>query len=693
MSTLPRIVLPAVAVALSLAACQKKPVESAAPAAAAWKLDESQLVQPIAFAASDVDAAQNACVNLTANANAKWLAANPIPGDKTRWGTFDVLAERSLQVRKQLAEQAAAKATPSGNEKIIADFWATGMDEAKLNQQGIEPLKATLATIDALADGPAVAGYLRQAAARGDSPVFLFGSDLDFKDSNMNIALAYQGGLSLPDRAYYLDKDKQPIRDAFVAHVAKVLELSGMAAADAATAAKQVLAFETRLAKVSKSREQLSRDALLRYNPITPAEADKLTPNFSWTQFFESQGLAVPAKFSLAIPAFHQEVSRMLADVPVAQWKNVLRFKLVDGASPYLSDELYAERFAFYNKTLNGQQEPALRWKRVLNTLENGAGEAMGDAYVQVAYPPESKARMDELVKNLSGALKGRIEKLTWMSDATKAKALEKWAAFTPKIGYPTKWRDFSGLATSRDSYYGNVEAAQEFNYKWDIGKIGKPVDKTEWLLTPQTVNAYYNPQQNEVVFPAAILQAPFFNAKADDAYNYGGIGAVIGHELTHGYDDQGSRFGPTGNAEVWWTDEDAKKFAALTSKLEKQFSGYDALPGIKVNGRLTLGENIADLGGLSIAYDALQAASAGKEDTRIDGLTRDQRFFYGWASVWRSNIRPEAAKVRVVSDPHAPDSIRAIGAPSNHPAFAAAFGCKDNDPMVHAADQRVVIW
>jgi putative endopeptidase len=693
MSKLPPLALPiAAAVALSLAACQKKEAE-APPTAAAWKLDESQLLQPIQFSASDVDAAQNACVNLSANANGKWLAANPIPADQTRWGAFNVLAERSLQVRRQLAEQAAARTTPSGNEKIIADFWATGMDETKLNQQGIEPLKASLAAIDALADGPAVAAYLREAAARGDTPLFLFGSDLDFKDSNMNIALAYQGGLSLPDRAYYTDKDKQAIRDAWVAHVGRMLELSGIAAADAATAARQVLALETRLAKASKSREELSRDALLRYNPVTPAEADKLTPNFPWTEFFKSQGLAVPEKFSLAIPAFHQEFSRMLADVPVAQWKSLLRYKLVNGAAPYLSDALYAERFAFYNKTLNGQQEPSPRWKRVLNTLENGAGEAMGAAYVEVAYPPESKARMDELVKNLSAALKGRIEKLAWMSDATKAKALEKWAAFTPKIGYPTKWRDFSGLATSRDSYYGNVEAAQQFNYKWDIGKIGKPVDKTEWLLTPQTVNAYYNPQQNEVVFPAAILQPPFFDPKADDAYNYGGIGAVIGHELTHGYDDQGSRFGPTGNAEVWWSDEDAKKFEALTGKLVKQFSNHEALPGLKVNGRLTLGENIADLGGLAIAYDALQKASEGKEDTKPDGLTRDQRFFYGWASIWRSNTRPEAVKVRVVSDPHAPDTIRAFGAPSNHPAFAAAFGCKDTDPMVLGAEQRVVIW
>jgi putative endopeptidase len=395
----------------------------------------------------------------------------------------------------------------------------------------------------------------------------------------------------------------------------------------------------------------------------------------------------------LAIPGFHQELSRMLADVPVAQWKHYLRFRLVDAASPYLSDPFVNERFEFYSKTLGGQQQLQPRWKRVLGTLESGAGEAMGQLYVQVAYPPEARARMDELVSNLLQGLKGRIEKLPWMSDATKARALEKWAAFTPKIGYPVKWRDYGALATSRDSYFGNVAAARAFNYQWEIGKIGKPVDKTEWHMTPQTVNAYYNPQQNEVVFPAAILQPPFFDPKADDAYNYGGIGAVIGHELTHGYDDQGSRFGPTGNFEQWWTPQDAKQFESRTGLLVKQFNNYEVAPGLKVNGRLTLGENIADLGGLSIAYDALQKATAGKPDEPIDGLTRDQRFFYGWAAAWRQNMRPEALRLQVASNEHAPDSTRAMGAPANLAAFATAFGCKEGDPMVNAGAKRVEIW
>ncbi len=377
----------------------------------------------------------------------------------------------------------------------------------------------------------------------------------------MNIAMAFQGGLGLPDSTYYSDAKHKDKLAAYETHVAKVLELSGVAAADAAKQAKDVIAFETRLAKASKSRAELSRDTELYYNPVTPAEADKLTPNFPWTKFFESQGLAVPKMFSLAIPAFHQEVSKMLADVPVATWQSYLRFRTVDGASPFLSDAFVQENFAFYNQTLRGQKELKERGKRVLDVIENQTGEAMGQMYVKVAFSPESKARMETLVKNLSASLKTRIENLAWMSDDTKKKALEKWSTFTPKIGYPDKWRDWNGLNTSRDSYIGNVLAANEFNYKWDLGKIGKPVDRTEWGMPPQMVNAYYNPQQNEIVFPAAILQPPFFDPNATDEMNYGGIGAVIGHEMTHGYDDQGSRFGPTGNFENWWTEADAKGF------------------------------------------------------------------------------------------------------------------------------------
>lgn len=654
-------------------------------------LDQSKLPPFNQFKATDLDAAKNACTDFNGFVNGQWLAANAIPGDRTSWGAFEMLGERSLAVQQQLAEQAAAMKGASGVEKIVGDFWATGMDEVKIEAAGIAPLKSRLDAIDALKNGPGVAEYLRQSFAKGEQAVFGFGPSPDFKNSSMNIAYAFQGGLGLPDPGYYTDK--KDIVAEYEKHIAKVLELSGVAAADAAKQAKDVVAFETRLAKVSKSSEELSRDAGLSYNPVSLAEADKLAPNFPWTKFFESQGVEAPKMFSLAIPAFHAEVSKMLADTPAPVWKSYLRFHTVDGASPFLSKAFVQENFNFYNQTLRGQKEMRPRAKRVLGTIEGQAGEALGQMYVQVAFPAESKARMEELVKNLSMALKGRIENLAWMSPETKKKALEKWATFTPKIGYPDKWREWNGLQTSRNSYIENVLAANAFNYQWSLSKIGKPVDKTEWGMSPQTVNAYYNPLQNEIVFPAAILQPPFFDAKADDALNYGGIGAVIGHEMIHGYDDQGSRFGPTGNFENWWTEADSKGFSSLTSKLIAQFDGYEAAPGKMVNGNLTLGENIADLGGLAVAYDALQRASAGKPDPKVDGIDRDQRFFLNWGTVWRRNFTPKELEVRLVTDPHAPANFRAVGSPSNHPAFAKAFTCKAGDPMFRDGEKRIVIW
>jgi putative endopeptidase len=694
----PAALAAALASTLALGACKQAPAPAAdtakaAPATPAYTLDEAKLPPVIRFTPADLDAAGNACKDFGAYVNGKWLAANDIPADRSSWGAFDMLAERSLAVRHQLAEQAASNEGATGVDKIVGDFYATGMDQAKVDAQGLAPMQDELDAIGAIADQAALAEYLRTSAAKGQNSLFDFGPEADFKNSSMNIAYATQGGLGLPDRGYYFDADKKDKLEAYRKHVAKVLELSGTDAAAAAKQADAVVAFETRLAKASKSSEELSRDVSLYYNPVSPADADKLTPNFPWTKFFESQGIAVPQVFSLAMPAFHKEVNAMLADVPVDDWKAYLRFHAVDDASPYLSDAFAQESYEFYGKTMRGQKEQKARWKRVLGAVENGAGEAFGQIYVKTAFPAESKARMEQLVQNLRTALKARIEKLDWMSDDTKAKAIAKWNSFTPKIGYPDKWRDWSGLKTSRDSYIGNVLAANEFNYKWQLSKIGKPVDKTEWTMSPQTVNAYYNPLQNEIVFPAAILQPPFFDPKADDALNYGGIGAVIGHEMTHGYDDQGSRFGPTGNFENWWTEADAKGFAARTEKLVNQFNGYEALPGLKVNGKLTLGENIADLGGLNTAYDAMKAATAGTPDPMTDGLSRDQRFFINWETVWRDKMAPDYLKVIVNTNPHAPGEFRAIGAPSNMPAFAAAFQCKPGDAMVASDDKRVVIW
>lgn len=695
------ILLLTLAVSAALAGCSKSDPEAAtgpdttaaAPASPTLTLDESKLPGVNRFVLDDLDASKNACTDFAGYANSKWLAANAIPSDRTSWGAFEMLAERSTAIQHQLAEQAAAHPGATGVEKIVGDLWATGMDEAKINAQGIEPIKPMLTAIDGLQDQDAIAGYLRDTAAKGQNFLFGFGSMPDFSKPEINTAIAAQGGLGLPDTKFYFDKGKQDIRDAYVAHIAKVLELSGVPAADAGKQANDVMAFETRLAKASKSREDFSRDVGLYNNMVTLTEADTLTPNFTWTRFFESQGVTAPEKFSLSVPSFHQEVSKMLADTDPAIWRSYLRFHTIDKASPYLSDDFANENFNFYAKTLRGQKEIKPRWKRVLATVEEQAGEALGQMYVKVAFSPESKARMEALVENLGTALKARIENLEWMSDETKQKALVKQAAFTTKIGYPDKWREWNGLSTSRDSYIGNVLAAQEFNYKWDLSKVGQPVDKTEWGMPPQMVNAYYNPLQNEIVFPAAILQPPFFDPEASDEMNYGGIGAVIGHEMTHGYDDQGSRFGPTGKFENWWNDADAKGFASRTGKLETQFNDYRTDDGQPINGRHTLGENIADLGGLATAYDAMKKATEGTPDPMTDGLTRDQRFFLNWATVWRRNFTPEELKNRIATDEHAPAQFRAIGAPSNLPAFAAAFSCKAGEPMVRGDKDRVVIW
>ena len=695
----PKALLLSLAIAGVIAGCNRQDADTTAAGTdtaadtARFTLDETNLPPVNRFTQSDLDSSVDACTDFGGHVNGKWLAANDIPGDRTSWGAFEMLDERSKAVQRQLAEQAAALEDASGVEKIVGDLWATGMNAEAINAAGITPIKGHLDAISALDSSEAVAEYLRTSAAKGQNFLFGFGPEADFKDSANNIAYAMQGGLGLPDKTYYTDADKADKLAAYEKHIAKVLEMSGVAAADAATQASNVIAFEKRLAGVSKSQEEMSRDVSLYYNPVTPAEADTLTPNFSWTRFFDSQGVEAPEMFSLAMPDFHAEVSEMLEDVPVEQWQSYLRFHTVDGASPYLSDEFVQANYEFYGKTMRGQKELKERGKRVLDTIESQAGEALGQMYVDVAFPADSKAKMQELVKNLSAALKPRIENLEWMSDETKAKAMAKWETFTPKIGYPDKWREWTGLSTDRDSYIENVLAAQEFNYKWQLSKIGEPVDKTEWGMSPQTVNAYYNPLQNEIVFPAAILQPPFFDPDADAPLNYGGIGAVIGHEMIHGYDDQGSRFGPTGNFENWWTETDSKGFSDLTGKLVNQFNAYEAVPGKNVNGSLTLGENIADLGGLAVAYDAMKKATGDSEDPMTEGMTRDERFFANWATVWRRNFTDEELNVRLATDPHAPANFRAMGAPSNLPAFAAAYECEAGDAMVRGGDDQVVIW
>ena len=692
----PKILLLSLSITAALAACQK-PAE---PAAAVAKPAQAAVeLPPLAgFNVADLDTSKNACVNLADFVNGKWLAANPVPSDKTSWGSFEMLDERSVAASKGIAEAAAANTSATGIEKLVGDLYASGMDTAKVEAAGIAPMQPMLDRIAALKTPADIGQYLRDEFAAGRGEVFAFGAEADFKNSSQKIGYAFQGGLSLPEKAYYLedgpDGKYKAIREAFVQHVSKQLQNAGVAAADAGTQANDVLAFETRLAKASLSPIEL-RNPENQYHYVTVADADKASPNFKWSEFFKANGVQADG-FSLSQPKFFAEFDKMLVDVPLAQWQAYLRINAIDGMAPYLADKFNDERFDFYSRTLRGQKDQKPRWKRVMDTVENTAGEALGQLYVKQYFPAESKAAMETLVGNLSQALKARIEGLEWMSPETKAKAMDKWASFTPKIGYPDKWRSWEGLATSRDGYVQNVLAAAKFNHAYQMAKIGKPVDRSEWGMSPQTVNAYYNPLMNEIVFPAAILQPPFFDLKADPALNYGGIGAVIGHEMLHGYDDQGSQFDATGNFNNWWTKADRDGFESRTAKLVKQFDDYVAIDGLHVKGQLTLGENIADLGGLNVAWDAYQKAlaDAGKSgDDKINGYTENQRFFMNWATVWRRGFTPDELKVRLNTDPHAPANFRAIGAPSNMPAFATAFGCKAGDPMVRAEDQRVVIW
>jgi putative endopeptidase len=647
---------------------------------------------------NDLDPAVSACQDFVGYANGKWIAANPIPADKTRWGAFDALAEQSLDAQHTLVEKADKAADRAGKgsvEQKIGWLFRSGMDEAAIDKAGFDPIKPDLARIAELDDTAAIVAWLGHAFADGDGQGFRFGASADYKDATRQVAFAGQGGLSLPTPDYYTKDEYKDIRTAYLAHIARLFVLTGVPADEAAHKADGVLAFETRLAHASLSRVEL-RDPKNRYHFMSVAEANAITPHFDWAAFFKAIDVPAGNGFSLSQPKFFAEFDAMLADVPAAQWRDYLAFHAIDAASSDLSKPFQEADFDFYGKTLNGQPEQQVRWKRVLGAVNGAMGEGLGQLYVRDYFPPEAKARAQQLVDNVRNALKARIEGLAWMSDATKAKALEKWSTFLPKIGYPDKWRSWDGLTVAPGGYYANLRAANRFNNRYDLDKIGETTDRYEWGMSPQTVNAYYSSGTNTINFPAAILQPPFFYADGDDAINYGGIGAVIGHEAGHGFDDSGSQFDGAGNNVNWWTQQDRDRFDQGTAKLVAQFDAYAPIasqPDKHVNGKLTLGENIGDLGGLNFAYDALQAATAGKPDPMVDGLSRDQRFFLNWARVWRGSIRDQAQLVRLNSDSHSPAQFRAIGAPSNMPAFAKAFQCKAGDPMVRPDDTRVVIW
>ena len=673
------------------------PAHSAPAAAASVAIPPDQ---PIAFTLDDQ---YQPCDDFANYVNAKWNKANPIPADQTQWGAFGMLHEKSLLQQKQLLQNAAQDATQhkgSELEQKLGNLYVAGLDTAAIDQLGYDPIKSRLGQIDALKTPADITDFIDTSYDNGDSYVFSFSSGADFHDATKQIGFVNQDGLGLPTRDYYLSPQYKAIRDAYVKYIAKSLELAGAPAADAQTQADQVLAFETELAKTSLSPTEM-RDLDNQYHFVTVAQADKISPHFSWDKFFKAQGLDIATGFSLAQPRFIAEFDKLLAQAPIAQWQAYLKFQVVSSAAPYLSQAFRDNHFDFYNKTLSGQPEQKVRWKLVVGAVNGAMGMGLGELYVARYFPPGDKARAEQLVTNVRDALKERIEHLEWMSEATKQKALDKWALFLPKIGYPDKgeWRDWSGLTIQPGKWYANLEAASKYNYHYDIGKIGKPTDRKEWLMTPQMINAYYDPSTNTINFPAAILQPPFFYAKGDDAVNYGGIGLVIGHESSHGFDDQGSQFDGHGNRVNWWTTQDKAQFDQRTGALVKQFDAYAPIPGkpdLHVKGKLTLGENIGDLGGLNIAYDALQTAlktNPKEADQKIEGMTQDQRFFLSSARVWEGTSREKLSELLLNIDPHSPNEIRAFAAATNMPQFAQAFQCKPDTRMVNTGKKLVKIW
>jgi putative endopeptidase len=650
------------------------------------------------------DPAVEACQDFFQHANGGWLQANPVPGDRSVWGLFDELQERSRNVQRGILEDAAKARAPAGSvRQQLGDFYATGMDEAALERAGFDPIKPQLEAIARLESGDALLAFVREQASRGQYYLYGVATLGDLKDSDVEIAYLIGTGLGLPDRDYYTRTDDatRAQQQAYREHIAKILALTGVPAEQATEQAEQIYAIEDRLARVSMTRLQM-RDFGNFYKPVPVSAAESLAPGLAWGEYLKALGLDHLDSFSYATPAFFNELSFMLKEIPIEQWRAYLAFHTADDAAPYLSDAFADQHFAFYNKTLRGQQEQQPRWQRVLDTISDSMGEAVGQLYVEKTFPPEAKAKALDLVGNLQAALKDRLQTLDWMGEETREQALAKFATFTPKIGYPDKWIDYGELKIARSHYYDNVRAAQAFENARQLAQAGKPVDKGEWSMPPQQVNAYYHPQKNEIAFPAAILQPPFFDPEADDALNYGAIGGVIGHELLHGYDDQGSKFDADGNYRMWWTAEDRARFEERAQKLIDQAGEFVALRNfqngnkaedLKVNGALTLGENIADLGGLTIAYEALQKALADKPQPPIDGLTADQRFFLGWAQGWRRNYKDEELKMRLTTDVHAPAKFRTNGPLSNMESFHAAFECRSGDPMVRPEADRVRIW
>ena len=627
-----------------------------------------------------MDASADRCKDFYQWANGGWLAANPIPPDRSSWGAGSELSEHNLAKLREIAEKAGANAAApaSSIEGKVGAFYRAGMDEKKIDADGITPLSAEIARIDAIRDADGLAAGIARLHRIGVPAGFVFFVTQDFKNSSVNQGWLYQGGLGLPDREYYVSDDprQKEIRAGYGPHMTAMLSLGGEPSESAAAKSSKILAFETRLAKASMTPVE-QRDPKAIYHPMEVAELSRIAPSFPWKAYFSGIGLALPGVVNVGQPEFFKEVSRMAAEVPLEEWKTYLRWQLLHAEAGELSAAFVDENFRFFGKVVTGATELRPRWKRVVQSADQEIGEALGQLYVDEYFPAEAKKRARVMVDNLIAALRDRLREIDWVGPETRKAALAKLDAIRVKVGYPDTWRDYSKLALDAGTFAGNVMQAEQFEFDRNLAKIGRPVDRAEWGITAPTVDAYYNPSFNEIVFPAGILQPPFFDPNADDASNYGGIGGVIGHELTHGFDDQGHQFDAEGNLKSWWTPDDEKRYGERAALVDKQFSAYVPIENLHINGKLTLGENIADLGGIKIAYLAFhKALAAHPAPAETDGFTPDQRFFVAYAQGWRRNQRPENIRLMIATDPHSPARFRVLGPVSNMPEFAKAFGC-----------------
>lgn len=665
-------------------------------ALASCNTPQKEVVKIAAINPANMDTTVAAGTDFYEYACGGWIKNNPLKPEYARFGTFDQLLENNQEQLRVLIEELSATPHEAGSVAgKIGALYAMGLDSTKLNADGVAPIKEELAAINALATKSDVSKMVATLHKEGMAPFFALFVDADEKNSAMNIVQLYQAGIGMGDRDYYLleDEGSAKMRDAYRAYINKLFTLAGSSPEQADAAVDAVMKIEKAIAEISYGREDL-RDSQKNYNKLTYEDFKQIESPLDWDVYFESMGLAGLKELDAKQINFYKDMNKALQNTTVDEQKYYLAFNLLSAAAPYLSDDFVDADFEFYGKVMSGKQEQQPRWKRSLNTVNGALGEAVGEMYVEKYFPASSKEKMLTLVGNLQTALSERINGLEWMSDTTKAKAQEKLAAFTVKIGYPDKWRDYSGLEIKDDSYWANVRRSNIFDMAYQLADVDKPVDKSRWHMNPQTVNAYYNPTTNEICFPAAILQPPFFNPDADDAVNYGAIGVVIGHEMTHGFDDQGRNYDKDGNLIDWWTAEDAVRFKERADKLVDQYDQIIVIDTLHANGRFTLGENIADHGGLLVAHQAYLNSLKGKETPApIDGFTNEQRFFLGYATLWGQNIRPEEIRRRTKIDPHSLGKWRVNAALRNIAPFYAAFDIKEGDPMFMAPADRVVIW